>query len=237
MADVNALITIEEAVTRYLLKYKKSTDDYTIYTEHACNCVRDYQLHDGVKFRTEKISVDSLGIIELPNDCVKVHDVCVAYRGEWWSFTERPDMINTTTTVGTTETHDSDFGEGVDLLDNKTYTYGSKGGVNQYYYKVDYNARRIFCDGIISDTVILKYVSNGINADGDTYIPEMMTPMLDSYLLWKETYWLTPLVRERQGRERDYMNERMRVRNVLNAMTIAQFKDVFWGSVTQSPHR
>ena len=211
MADVNALVSIEEAVTRYLLKYRKPQDDYVIYTEHACNCVRDFQLHDGHSLRSEKIAVDALGIVELPDDCVMVHDVCVAYRGEWWSFTERPDMVNTTTLSGGSETHDADFGEGVTLLDNKTYTYGSKGAVNDYYYKLDWKARRIFCDGIISDTVLLKYVSNGINADGDTYIPEMVTPMLDTYLLWKETYWLTELVRERQARERDYMNERMRV--------------------------
>ena len=237
MADTNALISIEEVTTRYLLKYKKTNDDYTIYLEHICNCVRDFQLHDSHSFRSEKVSVDSLGIIELPDDCVRVHDICVAYRGEWWSFTERPDMVNTTTTVGLVETQDSDFGEGVALLDNKTYTYGAKGAVNAYYYKLDWNERRIFCDGIKSDTVLLKYVSNGINADGDTYIPEMITPVLDAYLLWRETYWLPELIRERQAREKDYHNERLRLRNLLNGMTISRWKDVFWGSITLSPKR
>jgi hypothetical protein len=146
-------------------------------------------------------------------------------------------MINTTTTTDDVEGHDSDFGEGVALLDNKTYTYGSKGAVNPYYFKLDWNARRIFCDGIKSDTVVLKYVSSGIDTSEDTYIPDLITPMVDSYLLWKETYWIPELVRERLAREKDYNNERLRVRNVINGLTISQWQDLFWGTATQTPKR
>jgi hypothetical protein len=235
--DSPAIIAIEEVVTRYLFKYKKDTTDYNIFLEHACNVIRDFQVHDGDKFRSEKISVSALGIIEMPTDLIRLVDVCVPKNGEWWTMTERSAKVNTTTFTGLAEGQDTDFGEGVALLDNNSYGLASRGAVNQYYYMVDYNARRIFCDGIISDTVLLKYVSSGISATATTYIPEMLTPLIDSYLLWKESYWIKDLVRERQLREKDFTNERLRIRNVLNGLTASQWQDLIWGSTSQNPKR
>ena len=235
--DSNALILIEEVVTRYLFKYKKPTTDYNIYLEHACNIVRKFQVHDGDKFRSEKVSVDASGIIEFPDDCIRVKVPCVAKNGEWWPMTERADMVNTTTMTGLVEGHDANFGEGVALLDSYTYSLAARGAVNSYYYMVDYNARRIFCDGIISDTVLLKYVSSGISITENTYIPEMLTPLVDSYLLLKETFWITELARERKSREDDFKNERLEIRNVINGLTASQWQDLIWGSTSQNPKR
>lgn len=237
MADTNALILLEEVVTRFLLKYKKTTEDYTIYLEHAANVVRDFQVHDSTHYKTVKIAVDALGIIEMPDDLIKLNGVMVAKNGEWWTFTERPEKVNTTTSPLGVEGHDTDFGEGIDVLDSITSTYGAVGGVNQYYYMVDMDARRIFCDGIISDTVVIKYVSSGISTTASTYIPEMLTPMVDSYLLWKETYWIPELLRERDMRKRDFTDERLRIRNVLNGLTASQWRDLFWGNITMTPKR
>jgi hypothetical protein len=152
-------------------------------------------------------------------------------------MTERPLKVNTTTFTGLVEGQDADFGEGVNVLDNNSWGLASRGAVNQYYYMVDHNARRIFCDGIVSDTVLLKYVSSGISATATTYIPEMLTPLIDSYLLWKESYWIKDLVRERQLREKDFTNERLRIRNVLNGLTASQWQDLIWGSTSQNPKR
>lgn len=235
--DTSALISIEEVVTRYLLKYKKSNDDYLLYLEHACNSLRQYRVHSAPEARTEKISVSALGIIEMPTDLIRLKDVSVAYNGEWWTMTERPDMVNTTTFTGVVEGHDSTFGEGVALKDGITYTYGARGGVNSYYYMVDYNARRIFCDGIVSDTALLKYVSSGIALNGTTYVPDLLTEVIDNYLLWKETYWIQELVRERKARQDDLKDANLKVRNVINSMSASQWRDLFWGSMTQTPKR
>jgi len=237
MADTNDLILLENIVTDFLLAYKKTTEDYTLYLSHAGRLIRDFHIHDSSKFRTEKITVDAFGIIEMPDDMIKFGDLSVAYNGEWWSFTERRNMVNTTTTTLGVEGQDTDFGEGVDLLDGPTTTYGSRGAINEYYYMLDWDARRIFCDGIISDTVVLKYVSSGISATEDLYVPTMLVLMIESYLLWKETFWIPELIRERESRKRDFDNERLRVRNVLNSMTASQWRDLFWGAITLGPKR
>jgi len=235
--DSTGVINIETAVTDYLLGYKKTTEEYIVYLKHALDLLTDFMIHDSREARSEKVSVDSNGIIEFPSDCIRVKDIAVGFQGEWWTFTERNNMINTTTTTAGVEGHDSDFGEGVSLRDGITTTYGAKGGVNSYYYTIDRKARRVFCDGITSDTVLMRYVSSGVSITGITYIPRMLVPMLENYLLFKETFWEKSSAREADQREKRFKNERIRVRNVLNSLTAAQWKDVILGSATQTPKR
>ncbi len=235
--DRAALISVEEAVTRFLLKNKKPNTDYVVYLENACDCLREFRLNDSKEARTEKVAVSALGIVEMPDDMIGFKDICVARNGEWWSMTLRPDMVNTTTIVAGVETHDSTFGEGVAPLDNLTYSYAARGAVNDYYYTIDWNARRIFCHGIISDTVLLKYTSSGVALSGTTYIPEELTLTMDAYLLWRETFWIDKLIRERGSREQNYVNARITLRNRLRSLTASQWKDLFWGLFNQNPQR
>jgi hypothetical protein len=237
MAETNALVTVEQAVTDYLLAFKKTTEDYIIYVRHACTLLTDFMIHTSQEARSEKIAVSALGIIEMPDDLIKLHDVCIPRNGEWWTMTERSGKVNTTTFTGFVEGQDSTFGEGVDVKDGITTTFGARGAVNDYYYMVDYKARRIFVDGIKSDTVLIKYVSSGISTTATTYIPILVIPMLEAYLLWKESFWIDKLARERDSRYNDYRNEKLRVRNVINGMTTAQWNDIIWGSFTQTPKR
>ncbi len=240
MAETNALVSIENAVTDFLLGYKKTTEDYVTYLKHACTLLTDFMIHDAAEARSEKVTVNSLGIIEMSTQCpdlIRLKDISVAYNGEWWTMTEKPNMVNTTTTTAGVEGHSSTFGEGVVIPDGVIDTFGARGGINDYYYMVDYKARRIFIDGLVSDTVLLRYVSSGIMVSGITYIPIMLVPMLESYLLWKESYWIPSIVRERPMRERDFNNERLRVRNVINSRSASQWRDIMWGSFSQSPKR
>jgi hypothetical protein len=234
MAETNALISIEQAVTDFLLGYKKTTEDYIIYLRHALTLLTDFMIHDSQEARSEKVAVSSLGIIEMPTDLIRLKDVCVGWNGEWWTMTERVNLINTTTFTGLVEGHDSTFGEGVAVPDGVSDTFGAKGAVNDYYYTVDMKARRIFVDGLISSTALLRY---GISTTAMTYIPILIVPMLESYLLAKETYWIPELVRERGMREKNFDNERLRVRNVLNSLSASQWRDLIWGSISQSPKR
>jgi hypothetical protein len=237
MAETNALVSIEDAIARYLLKYKKPITDYVVYLENALDCFREFRINDAKEARSEKVAVDALGIIEMPDDMISFKDVCVARNGEWWSMTMRQDMVNTTTMVGIVETQDTTFGEGVALQDNLIDGYGARGAVNTYYYMLDWKARRIFCDGIKSDTVLLKYVSSGISLTGTTYIPEDLIETMDNYLLFKETYWIPSLIRERAMREQGYINAKAKLRVRLNSLTSSQWSDLFWGLFNQNPQR
>lgn len=235
--DTTALITIDEVVNGYIFGYRKTTDAIAEYTKHAIDCLRNFSVYHSLECRNEKVSVSALGIIEMPSDCLNIKDVCVAYRGEWWSMTLKPEMVNTTTTTSGVEGQDTDFGEGVLIPEGVTGTYGTRGGINDYYYSIDWKARRIFTQGAASTTVLLRYVSSGIGISGTTYVSQLLVPVMENYFLWKETYWMTEVAREREYRKQDYIREELKLRGLLNSLSASQWNDLWYGSYTPSIKR
>ena len=130
----NALIDIEDIVSRYLFKYKLSTDDAFIYTEHACDAYRNFRLYDSAQVVTSKVTINANKWIDMPTDMQTFVDLCTPINGEWWSFSERSTIVNTTTFTGGLEGRDSTVGEGADLLEPRTTEYAASGGVNDYNY-------------------------------------------------------------------------------------------------------
>jgi len=232
----NALVNIETIVSDYIHGYKKSTEDYFTYLLHACYCYRDFRLYDSDQVVTTKITFTVNKWIDMPSDMQTFVDICVPIGGAWWSFTEKRQIINTTTFTGMVEGRDATFGEGVDMEEPRTLGYGAS-GVNDYNYMLDWEARRIFINGITSGTGVLIYTTSGVAVTGNTLVPEFITPLIHNYLLWKETYWLKGLERERRDRERDFTNSRLSIRNLINAMTYNQWRDILLASSTQSPRR
>jgi len=237
MAATNSLIDINQAVSRFLLKYKLSTEDAFIFTEHACDCIRDFSLFDSGDVVSEKVTISALGIIEMPDSMVGFNGLFIPINGELWPFTEVDTIVNTTTTTAGVEGQDSDFGEGVAIYDYASEGYGGRPGVNDYKYTLDWQARRIFCEGITSDTVLLRYVTSGVEITGTTYVPEFVLPMIDTYLLWKSSYWRPDLKRERPLLERDYTNAELKVRNFINSMSYDQWRDVLLSTSVLAPIR
>ena len=232
-----ALVSLNSVIDRFLFKNELSTDKAWIYLEHACDCVRELHLYDLPNLVTAKVSVSTLGIIELPADCIGFNGLYKFVDGKKWYFTLRDDIITTTTMTGGVEIQDDDYGEGVGLSNAKSDTYGSVGGVNSYYYKIDWKARRIFCEGITNDTVMLEYVTSGIELTGTTYVPELIVPAIDAYLYWKMSLLNPQLWRFVGEREKSYTNSENRIRNFVNAMTYEQWHDLLLSLTTQAPQR
>ena len=239
MAYTDALLDIETVVTRFLLKYKKTTEDYVIYLEHACNCVRDFNLYHSNEITPLKMTVTANKFLEMPDDMIGFGDIAVPIEGRWWSMTEQKEIVNTTTFTGTppVEGRDSTFEEGVDIKHALSDTYGAKGGVNEYNYTIDWRARRIFLDGIDSGTVVLFYNTSGVTVSGTTYVSDLISPVIDSYLLWKETIWIPALARQELVREKTYDKEVAKVRYFINSLNFDQFRDLILGGATQAVTR
>ena len=237
MAETAGIVDINTIVKRLMFKYRVPKEEGLVLTEHACDCWRNIRAKHSNEYTTEKVSIDSLGIIEMPASMMTFVALGVYKNGELWTFTERPYMVNTTTMVESTETRSSTYNEDDSVVDGATNIYGAKGAINTYYYTIDWNARRIFCDGITSDTAILKYTSSGIDTSSTTYVPEIAVPVLDAYMLWKKAYWDGSPRTERADKERDYMRELNEFRNLQFSITIDQLMDVIWGGSSQGPQR
>ena len=233
----SALINVETVVSRYMLKYRLSTDDAFILTEHACDCVSHFNLYDSDFATTAKTSVDANKIIEMPSDMVAFVDLVVPYNGKWWSFTEKREIVNTTTFTGLVEGRDATVGEGVDIDTGRKTGYASRGAINDFNYTIDWKARRIFCTGVQSETVVLIYVTSGIEATGTTQVPIYLIDVIDAYLTWKRSYWDNSIRNERQLLERDYTNARLSARNLVQGMSYNAWRDIILGGTLQAPQR
>jgi hypothetical protein len=232
-----ALVSINSMVDMFLLKFELSTDRAWLFTQHACDAVRELHLYDLPNLVTTKVSVSALGIIEMPTDMIGFNGLYKFVDGVKWSFTRRDDVITTTTTTLGVEGQDTTYGEGSALKDPKSDTYGGVGGVNDYYYKIDWKARRIFIEGQISDTVMLEYTTSGIEMTGTTYVPDMVTPVIDAYLNWKDCFLDPRLERYAEQREKSYLDKENRVRNLVNSMSYDEWHDLLLSLTTQSPLR
>jgi hypothetical protein len=240
MADSLALVSIEQVVTTFLFSYKKPTEDYSLYLQHACRAVQDFSLYDGNIATTAKVTLNTtLKCIDMPTDMLTFIDLVTPLNGSWWSFTEKPRMVNTTTFTGAVEGRDENQGEGVTVDQSKTTGYGAKGGWNKFRFTFDWAARRIYVDGTYetTDYIVLIYVSSGIKTTDETKVPSFLTPMIDAFLLERETYWIPELTRERGIREDAYWKEKMKVRNLINSMSYDQWRDIFLASTTPTIQR
>lgn len=240
MADTTALIPIEQIVTTFLFSYKRTTEDYSLYVQHACRALEDFNLYDGNIVQTTKVTLNTtLKCIDMPTDMQQFIELVTPIEGQWWSFTEKSRIVNTTTFTGLVEGRDETQGEGVEIRQQRVTTYGAKGAWNKFNYTIDWKARRIYVDDTYTanDYFVLMYVSSGINATGETTVPAFLVPLIEAYLFERETYWIPELVRERDIRERAYGKKKMEIRNLINSMTVDSWRDIFLGSATQTIQR
>ena len=235
----DALITVEQIASTYLFSYKRSTEDYSLYVHHICNCIQDFNLYDGNNVVTQKVTIDPLKFIDMPDDMVQFIDLVTPIHGAWWSFSEKNQIVNTTTIDGLVESRVEAEGEGVAIDQPRVTGYGAKGAWNKFRYTIDWAARRIYVDDVYTtdDYIVLMYVSSGIKAAEDTTVPVFLVPLIEAYLLEKETYWIPELVRERPLRHEAYWREKMKVRDLVNSMSYSQWRDLILSNVTQAPQR
>lgn len=236
----DAVQSIEKIVSTYLFAYKKSTEDYSLYVQHAANCFQDFNLYDGNTVQYEKVTIDPLKKwIDMPDDMVQFKELLTPIDGGWWSFSEKTQIVTTTTTVGAVEGRDSAQGEGVTIDQPRVTSYGAKGGWNKFRYNIDWATRRIYVDQTYDsiDYVVLMYVSSGIKSSGETLVPMFFAPVIDSYLLYVETFWIESLMKFQDVRFAKYWRERAKVRDLINSMTYDQWRDIFLSSMTQAPQR
>ena len=226
MADILGVTSLRVLTDQFLFKYKQSTEDAAILFEHAANCYRDLRVRHSDMMTTEEVDVDEYGIITMPTSMMTFLKLGVYKDNELWTFTERSNLDV-----------DPDITEAPSVVDGTSGTYGSKGAVNAYYYNIDWQQRKIFCEGITDDTAILKYVGTGISATADTLVPELMSPVIDAYLLWKKGFWDGATRGEMADRKKDYEDEVMIYRSIINRLSYDQLMDIFWGTTTQGPKR
>jgi len=237
MAQTSGFREIGLVVDNFLAKNKLTNDDYFTYLIHACDAYREISLRHSNAIVTAKVSISSLGIIDMPADMVGFSNLFIPINGEFWSFTDLPRKVNTTTTTNNVEGQDATQGEGVDVKKEFFYGIGGVGGVNDYGRKIDWKARRIFCDGIKSDTAVLVYTSNGLEVGASTYIPSQCEICIDRYLMWKQSEFDNESMNKVVYNEEKWKEEVLKLRVFNFLPNRDELEDAWNKSVTQSYQR
>ena len=226
MADTAAIISLSKVVDRFIFKYKLPQDDYVNYYEHAADCVRDLHVHAISYYNEDTITVSSLGVLTMPTDMLSLIGVGVEYKGEIWYFTEKQYMRIKT---------DADDAMPTDY-NNSWSTYGITGAENLFYFRVDWDGRKIYIDGAEGDDVLLQYISSGLKADGATTVPAIATPAIDAYLRWAQGEIDEKSINEQMKRERKYEGE-LRLLKLQSLPALREIRDYFLGMMTQAIQR
>jgi hypothetical protein len=147
-------------------------------------------------------------------------------------------MIPTVTLQSGAETQDSTIGEGKSLSTGEDDGFSTRGGMNDYYYRVDKKERRILVNGLPRPTVYLAYVSSGISISADeVFIPVECKASIETYILWQDALFNTQINKAAIGEyKRMFREEEMLLRS-LQFPTVDQIMDIFYSSYTNTPKR
>ena len=182
MANISSLISLDAFVRRLLLKEGKDNDDYMRYMQISCDGLRDMNTHDFQVELTKVVTVNSsTNTFAFPTDFVRYLAIATVINGRWWVYTRDDKMApledDDSTTIQSSLPNVAEY---------RTFpSLGQAGGENKYYFTPDFKNRRFQVGGYTPDIVVLKYVSNGLDADGDINIPDHAALALEDYDRWK----------------------------------------------------
>jgi len=140
-------------------------------------------------FEEVKLTSSDLNICTVPDDYVNWVAIGVPYYGKLFTVSRDNKLITTTTTVAgnnntTVEILSVEEGEGITIGASSYRHYGEVGGKNQY--RIQWiNSRQFVLNGLPKATVILRYVSNGLNASGESFVPVLAQEALIAYIKMK----------------------------------------------------
>jgi len=232
MSDTAGVTKIEDVVDRFVYMYRAPMDDWNLYLEHACAFWRQMRVHHGGGFKEEKVAVDADGFITMPTDLLDLIDIYLPKDGGKRFFT-RNDNIVPTLTDGS---FDESYGEGADVTDARTTSYGAVGGVNDYYYLPIWENREILVKGVTSANVTLIYKSSGIVVDSTTYVPALAEDVIVAKLKKELAYIEGRAIGEQQLREQEF-KEALAMFRKTQMPSLNEVKDAFRSVTTQAPTR
>jgi hypothetical protein len=191
----SAVVKIGDIVDAFLLKRELPLSRYVPMLEHAFDCFREHVAFTSRLYYRKTMTTDVNGTLTMPDDMVDFIGLALASETTLWSFTEN-SKLNVDAVTANKDIDDDDEGIG----------YGGRGGINDYYYKIDWAGRKIYTDGAEAKSVILFYMSTGVRTDSETLVDISLSPVINAYLYFSlgenDGESINELERRRQGYER-----------------------------------
>lgn len=166
----SGFVSLENIVSEVLMKIDDMEQKRYQATalQYVLNAIRDVNVFATSTYEEVPIELDEdLRTGDYPSDLVRALSVGVYRNGEFWSFTNIPDMAVTNTNGDGTP--DIEFGENAQIP-QRGIRFGARGS-NVGYWKRDDKGRRFVVRNYSKNKVILRYRSNGLGCTTQTCVP------------------------------------------------------------------
>lgn len=118
--------------------------------------------------------------------------------------------------------------------------YGLGGGYNKYgYFRVNEERNQIqFTSNIPTSSIILEYISDGLNPDGTASVPTQATECLIAYVMWKIKQYKrnTPLGEVKMAFD-NYVMEFNKLKHFNLMFSVQEYLDVLRRNIHGAPKR
>lgn len=197
--------TVDKIVRRNLLAHRLPIHFYIENLVHVTSCLRELSFDSLLLINTVELPVNDYFAVDLPCDLVD-WVCCGVKRGQFIQPITQRDSINplhaynfqgaiTTYSEPDTNNFDFPFWPGFwmfqnvdDLGENTGRFYGYNPGLvpNGFKYLPERNQIQL-TESFNTDTMVLKYISDGQNADNATQVDYYAQNAIDAYVNWKRS--------------------------------------------------
>jgi len=187
--------------------------------------------------------------VDLPNDYVDYVKIGIPINGKLRVLTHKENVLLPRTfsdgaEVGNADDENADGGAifFTDHFREKQFVaglYGLPGGLDNAYYRIDREERKIVFSGTIErGEVVLEYVSSGIKLSGQTNIPREAVPALQTYVWWQMAEFDSKIgAGETERRKTNYLEEEHKLSLFQSMFTKDEYKRHVWKSTKQTIKR
>lgn len=252
MSDTNAIITLKtcvySAINRAGIDMKYFEKLYAI----AAECLAEINIFHSTYFKVAYLPVSDINTVALPTDYIDyVRPPSLIVNGRIWTLTKLDTLplqadiscgLPTNPPTDNITVADVSITDYLDYINNvyvETHQYGTSGGQNIAYYRVDKESRLIVLSGNVpGDTVLLEYTSTGLSLEGDTLVPREVMPTIREYLIWQNIENNpTIAMGEKERKKEQYHDQLKQLIHFQNSFSVDEFLDILYGNSRQTPKR
>lgn len=217
----SAVIKIGDVVDSFLLGRELPLSRYVPMLKHAFDCFRAHVAFTSRLYYRKAMTTDVNGTLTMPDDMVDFIGLALASDTSLWYFTEN-SKINVDAVTAVKDIDD----------DLESQGYAGRGGINDYYYKIVWNDRKIYTDGAETQSVILFYISNGIRTDEETLVDVSLVPVIEAYMYMRLAELDDKSINEIERRRVAYERE-VSIANRYKLPPLKQVRDIILKYTTQ----
>jgi len=237
-ADQPSTTTIRKVVNKCKARGRISDiDDMDLY-QLVIDVMKDLHLFALPDKQIVKITVDSLGRVQLPKDYLMFLGIGVPRNGRVFTFTKDKSVVQSTDETYVYEAVNAEYGEGQTLPVNTSYVYASGGGLSNTNFVLNERRGFIQLTDFVGTEATLYYVSSGISESPDgVTIPLVAEEAVIAGVLWKHiVYDPNANINVARERERLYGDAQLDIKR-LSFPTVDEILDSYYKDLYQTVKR